>query len=163
MQAHIGNRFSLTVDLSQSSAETALGCSSQRTEEKGGAEGGCSFETHLPHLTGCGVRPSLFFFLFTATHFLSFSVCIPLFLGLSSPNGCLFSSCKAHVSLLSAVWFFKCQHSAAMPGWRSYPGLSGTVRGPCRALVRWNSQGPNVNTACDTPSQHAFKPSNRGS
>lgn len=51
--AHIGNRFSLTVDLSQSPAESTLSCSGLHTQKnEEGIEGGGSFETHLPHLTG---------------------------------------------------------------------------------------------------------------
>lgn len=40
-----------------------------------GIEGGGNFETHLPHLTGCGVLPSIFFLLLTTIYFLFLSLC----------------------------------------------------------------------------------------
>lgn len=59
--AHIGNRFSLRDDLRRSPAESVLSCP-PKTEE--GAEGGRSFETHPPHLTGDGGYSILYIFLF---------------------------------------------------------------------------------------------------
>lgn len=95
-----------------------------------------------------------YIFSFTTTYFLSLNTFFPLFI----LNCCLPSSCRAQVSVQNAVWFFKCQHTGACPG-GGVASASAYGEGACRAEVRWNSQGPNVNTACDTPSQRAFKTS----
>lgn len=129
--AHIGNRFSLTVDLSQSLTESTLSCSVLHAEKEEGIEGGGSFETHLPHLAGCGVFPSLFIlslFFFTTAYFLSF-----YFFHSLHQTAALSSSCRAYVSLLSAICFFKCQHTAAR--------LGGGVT-PARAGRRGSTQSP---------------------
>lgn len=109
--AHIGNRFSPTVDLSQSLTETTLSCSGLCAEKKRKElrEGG-SFETHPSHLPGCGVFPSLFVLFYNHIFSLSFFSQSP------HQTAALSSSCRAHVSLLSAVWFFKCQHTGACLG-----------------------------------------------
>lgn len=104
-------------------------------------------ETHLSRFTGRGVFPSIFFLLFlTTTYFLSLSH--------QSPN-CRLSP---QVSLLSAI---QMSTHRSLSRRRSYPSLCGTVRGPCRGLVTWNHQHPNINTTCDTPSQYAFKATKR--
>lgn len=157
--AHIRNRFSLTVDSSQSQTESSLSCSGQHTEK----EGGSSFETHLPHLTGCGVFPSLFFLLFlflffTTTYFLS------LFLSLSSPNCCPLLLMQRSCFTAECYLVFS-NVNTREPAWaEELPRASAVQWGSTQsALSDGNSRGPNINTACDTPSQHAFKPSARGS
>lgn len=133
-------------------AKTILSCSSLHTEKEQETEGGGNFETHLPHLTGCGALPLLHFLFYDHI----FSLSEYLFFHLL--NCCLSSSRSAHVSVQSAVCFFKCQHAGACLG-GGVAQASAYSKGACRAEVRWNSQGPNINTACNTPSQHAFKTS----
>lgn len=127
----------------------APACTLKKNEE--GIEGGGSFETHLPHLTGWGVFPSILFLFLTTTYFLSLLLC--------SPNCCP-SLLKFHCWVLFGFSNVNTQEPA---GAEELSRPQRCSQGPCGALVGWNSQGPNINTACDAPSQHAFKPSSRGS
>ncbi len=120
-------------------------------------KGGGSFETHLPHLTGCGVFPSLFFLLLWP-HIFSLSLSFTLHTKLLPFPPC--AELMFHCWVLFGFSNVNTQESAWV---EELPQPKRYSESPRRALVRWNSQGPNVNTARDTPSQRAFKPSNRGS
>lgn len=115
---HIGKTFSL------SPVRNTLSCPGLLTVTEESIT--CSFETRVPRPAGCGVFPSLSFFFFTATYFLPVSLS-------SLKNCCLSTSCRAHVSLQSAVWFSKCQHTGAC--------LGGGVT-PASAAQRESRQSP---------------------
>lgn len=106
-----------------------------------------------------GVGYFLHYFFCFYDHIFSLS----LFLSLSSPSCCLFLLVEGSCFTAECCLVFQMSTHGSLPGWRSYPQPQQHSKGPYGALIRWNSQGPNVNTACDTPSQHAFKPSDRGS
>lgn len=148
--AHIGNRFSLTVDICQSPAKTTLSCCSLQAEKRGrDGEGGQLWNSFPSSNRVWGIS----FIILSVLRSHIFSLAF-----FQSPHEApaFSSSLRARVSVLSAVWFFKCQHTGACPGRGVTPAWAAQW-GPMWA------QDLNVNTACDTPSQHTFKPSNRGS
>lgn len=129
--AHIRNRFSLTVDSSQSQTESSLSCSGQHTEKEGGREGAALKLISLI-LQGVGYFlhyfSYFFFFFFLRLHIFSLS-----FFHSHHQTAALFSSCSAHVSLLSAIWFFQMSTHGSLPGRRSYPEPQRYSEGPRRA------------------------------
>ena len=117
-----------------------------------------SFETHLPHLTGWGVLPSLAFLFYDHRLFLCCTVFFP---PLFSPN-CL-PFLHMHGSCFTAEWclVFQMSTHGSLPGRRSYPNLCSSVGVHAEQWSDGTARGPNINTACDTPSHNAFKPSIR--
>lgn len=110
----------------------APACTRKKEEE---IEGGGSFETHLTHLTECGISSIILSVLQPHIFLLS------LFLSLSSPSCCLFL--LVHGSCFTAECYLVFQMSTcrSLPGRRSFPVLSSPVRvheeiwsdGPARA------------------------------
>lgn len=125
--AHIRNRFSLTVDSSQSQTESSLSCSGQHTEKEGGREGAALKLISLI-LQGVGYFlhyfSYFFFFFFLRLHIFSLSLSFTLLTKLlpSSPHAALMFHCWV------LFGFFKCQHTGACLGGGVTPSLSGTVR-----------------------------------
>lgn len=67
------------------------------TETKQGTEGGGSFETHLPHLTGCGVLPLLHFLfynhIFSLSKYISLALLTKLLPFLLKQSSCFLAEC----------------------------------------------------------------------
>lgn len=103
-----------------------------------------------PRFTGRGVFPSISFLLFFNDHVFSLSI---------TPVTKLLPRSSGFTAECYLV--FQMSTHRSLSRWRSYPSLCGTVGGPRRDLVTQNSQHPNINTTCDTPSQNAFKTTKR--